>query len=641
MLNKLIRWSGASFGILVSILVYPLMSSTIFNLVMGNVSFGKFQKHTLDYLLNLKNYTLYFDANPINVAFWFLTLYTWYAAIRFFISGKFKSKEVFEDKSEYGSHGTSRWQTQEEMKENYYQTPNGIIIGDISERIYKPGNTYAVIPNNGAQNLNVIVFGPPGSEKTTGVILPNTLHAGMNLGYSMVITDPKGELYSLTSPLLREQGYEIYVLDFLNLKRGNRINFCDFVYEDTDLMKIADSYVTGGNVANGSKGSSDPIWDLAEKSLLAALIGFVKHVYHDEPEKQTFEQIALIINSQFQDEEVYKYMFKRNGVTGTPEFLFNNFLLAKDKVRDGVLVGLATKLTLFGVSGVQKMTSYSDFKLEDLARKKTALYLLVSDADRTFSPLVTVFWSILFSAIYKVRLTEPDSKVPLLCLMDELANIGRIAGLQEKLGTMRSRHIYPIMIWQSLPQMKDRYPNDAWLDIISMCDTRMLLAANDEVTKKYFSDELGPTTIKTEGESKSIKREDLIHNGESQSSSYSGRPLMFPAEIGRMPKDSVIVMEKGKHPVMFKKLQYKYWEEQYQVCKPTTYNDIPELRDEQNKEEARMIYREPIEYMEENQGDDVRVDNEENSLAVQIQKEKEDSDLAVRIDAIFRDNEDE
>ncbi|MGM1023167.1 MAG: VirD4-like conjugal transfer protein, CD1115 family [Bacillota bacterium] len=577
MLNKLYRWSGATIGFLMMVLVFPLLAGLIFHLIKGGITIKQFYETPLQYVFKIEYYFDYFDVNPFNASFWALSGYTLYLCIRTLISGRFIVKESFEEKSEYGSHGTSRWQTEEEMQA-YYETSNGIIIGDIEERIYKPGKSYAVIANNGEQNLNIIAFGPPGSEKTTGLVLPNILHNGLNLGWSMVITDPKGELYSLTSPLLREEGYKVYVLDFLNIMRGNHINFTDFVFDETDLMKIADSYVTGGNVAANSKGSSDPLWDQAEKSLLGALIGFVQQVYKDHPKKQTFTQIAKIVNTEFADEESYRFLFKRNKIKGVANFLFNNFLLSEDKVRAGILIGLATKLTLFGIENVQEMTSHSDFRLEDLGREKTVLYLLVSDADKTFSPLVTVLWTILFNSLYKLRLTDPTAKVPVFCLMDELANIGRIAGLQEKLGTMRSRHIYPLMIWQSLPQLKDRYPDQAWLDIISMCDTRLLLAANDEVTKKYFSDELGKTTIETEGGSKSIKREEVLHNGESQSTSYSGRPLMFPDEVGRMRKDSIIVAEKGKLPSMFRKLQYRYWEEQYQVCVPTSYNDIPLLK---------------------------------------------------------------
>lgn len=572
------RWLSGFLTISISLICFPILAGVIHGLLRKTIRISDIANDPKDVLLQWQYAKTYFELDPVNVFFWLATLYAIYAAIRFIIAGRVEKKDTFEQRSDYGSHGSARWQSVKEKRESYYQTDQGFIIGDTSERIYVPGRNYAVIPNNETKsNLNIIAFGPPGSEKTTGLILPNIVHTALNKNSSMVITDPKGELYANTSSLLKERGYEVFVLDFLHVKRGNRINFNDYVYEDTDLMKIADSFVQGANIAKGSKGSQDPIWDQGETSLLASLIGFVRHVYRDEPEKQTFSQISKLVNTKFLDPDQYQFLFRVNGVTGTAEHLFNNFLLAKDKVRDGILFGLATKLTLFGIPAVEKLTQVSDFNIEDLARRKIALYLLVSDADRTFSPLVTVLWSVLFNAIYKVRLTEPESVVPIECYMDELANIGRIAGLQEKLGTMRSRFIHPIMIWQSLPQLKDRYPNDAWLDVISMCDTRLLLAANDDTTKEYFSKELGKTTVEVQGTSENYRRDDILHSGAGASSNYTGRPLMFPDEIGKMPKDEIIVMEKGKDPAVLKKLQYRYWEKQYQVCETTTYNAIPPL----------------------------------------------------------------
>lgn len=560
-------------------IIIPLFVGASKLLVEKQLTFQQFFNDPLAALWQPKlHFQNFFIWDPMTAAGGFILIILFLGCLRYVYAGRFKEEKSFESRAEYGSHGSARWQNDQDKKK-YYKSAEGIVIGDVKERVYVPKKKYAIIPNNGEQNLNMIIFGPPGSEKTTGIVLPNILHNILNpkMQYSMVMTDPKGELYELTSPLLLENGYEVYVLDFLHLKRGNQMNFCDFIFDDTDLMKIAESYVSGSNISKGSKGSSDPIWDQGETSLLAALMGFVMQVYKDKPEKQNYAEIARIVNTEFHDEEEYKFLFKRNGVTGTANHLFNNFLLAKDKVRDGILFGLATKLTLFAIPSVQKLTSKSDFSLEDIGRKKIGLYIMVSDADRTFSPLVTVFWSIFFSAIYKVRLLEKESKQPVLCLMDELANIGRIGGLQEKLGTMRSRHIYPLMIWQSLPQLKDRYPGDAWEDVISMCDTRMLLAANDQATKKYFSEELGTTTVKIQGSSQSMKREELSHSSQSQSSNFTGRPLLFPDEVGRMPKTKIIVMEKGKDPLMLTKLQYRYWEQKYQVCTPVKYIDIPEL----------------------------------------------------------------
>lgn len=562
---------------MLSIVFLPLAAGVLKMMMEKKLNLLKFKEEFNDVFFSMEHYSTFFDWNPINAAGWFLILIVSLAAIRKLIAGRVEMKERYEDRSDYGSHGTARWQTSKEIKKQYYTGEPGFIVGDLDERVYKPEGKYAVVPNNGTTNMNIIAFGPPGSEKTTGLILPNLFHVIRNLGYSFVATDPKGEIYQMTAAEAKKKGYEVQVLDFLRLERGNRINFCDFIQNETDLLKIADSFLAGESISKGSKGGNDSFWDESAKTLLAAIIGFVMQVYKDQPAMQNFSKVAEILLSEFRNPETLPELFERNGVTGTAKALFDSFILSSGEVRDNIMVSLAMKLTFFSVPGVQNLTSTSDFDIKELGRRKIALYVMVSDADRTYSPLVTVFWSIFFDTIYNLRLTDPDAKTPIFCAMDELANIGRIGGLQEKLGTMRSRHIYPMMIWQSLPQLKDRYPDNAWKDILSMCDTRLLLAANDEDTQKYFSELLGKKTVEIQGVSKNIKREDILHNGEGESINYTGRPLLFPDEIGKLPSDQIIMIQKGKDPVRLRKLQYQYWNKEYQICEETPYNNIEKL----------------------------------------------------------------
>lgn len=575
-------WMNATINVcLVALMcgLTPLAVGLVHTLAYGRVHFTKLFSGLdafLTYAFKWHPYQNFFKWEPLALLGWLWLAYVIGVLGRATFRHHIQRKETYEERSTYASHGSARWQTEKEMKQNYYRKgEQGFIIGDVKHRVFQVEKQYAMIPNNGATNLNLIAFGSPGSEKTTGLVFPNIIHTAKNLGYSIVATDPKGELYRETADWVQQHGYEVRIIDFLHLLRGSRINFLDYVFDDTDLLKIADSFISGANAVKNSKGSSDPIWDEGETSLLAALIGFVKHVYRDTPEKQTFATISSILSTEFRDPKKYPTLFEYYSVTGTAERLFNNFLLAKDKVRDNILFGLATKLTLFSVPSVAYLTGISDFDIKELGRRKVALYLMVSDSERTYSPLVTVFWSIFFNSIYHLRLTEPNAQTPIFCAMDELANIGKISGLQEKLGTMRSRHLYPMMIWQSLPQLKDRYPNHAWEDILSMCDTRLLLSANDDTTQAFFSQQLGRTTVEVQGLSQQMQREELTYRSQSESASYTGRPLLFPSEIGTLPNDQIIMIQKGKNPVKMRKLQYQYWKKK--VCEEKPYNSIPLL----------------------------------------------------------------
>lgn len=517
---------------------------------------------------------IYTQAIAPHMAVWAFEIYFLYCGIPYLFGG-LRRKSRYQQTDTYGSHGTSRWQNKSELKENYYKKEAGLIVGDINKDFFKLNNKYAVHPFISELNNQYLVIGPPGSNKTTGYVLPNIYHVADTTGYSLIMTDAKSELYCLTSKYLEDKGYKIYVIDLLTLLKGNRINPMDFIFNDMDLYKLAAAFYSGSSVSGYRPGNTDPMWEEAETSLLAALIGFVKQKYPHNA--QNFTSVAKLLREIPDDPYQAKNFFKINGIKGAANDFYNIFLKAQDKTRSGILIGLATKLRLFAIEGVQRITSSSDFDFAEFGKTKSALYIMVPDGEKSFAPIATIMWSCLFESLWQSALkTGNKLEQPVVCLMDELANIGRIYSLQEKLGTMRSRRIYPVMIWQSLAQMKDRYPGNAWEDMASMCDTQICLGANDLTTRDYFSKLLGETTIEVQNTSKTHKPGEIFNFGnQTESKSYMGRALLKPDEVGRFPNEELIMIQRGRYPARMKKIQYRYWE--YSLCEQRTINSLPDL----------------------------------------------------------------
>ncbi|MBM7591069.1 type IV secretory pathway TraG/TraD family ATPase VirD4 [Brevibacillus fulvus] len=108
----------------------------------------------------------------------------------------------------------------------------------------------------------------------------------------------------------------------------------------------------------------------------------------------------------------------------------------------------------------------------------------------------------------------------------------------EKLPTMRGRRIYPMMVFQSIPQMKQRY-KDSWEEIISYCDTQVYLGVNEQGSADYLSNLLGVTTIKIQNASRSTKVGKINGDGLTESYSYQQRKLMFPDEVRTLSRDNL------------------------------------------------------------------------------------------------------
>ncbi len=199
------------------------------------------------------------------------------------------------------------------------------------------------------------------------------------------------------------------------------------------------------------------------------------------------------------------------------------------------------------------------------------------DKDRTFSPVINSTVTTILNQLYKTAYENNNSLCsPTYLILEEMANIGRLPGIQVLLGTMRSRRIYPMLIWQSLSQIKNRYSN-SWEDILSMCDTHLYLGINDEFTAGYCSNSLGNTTIKTQGIHKNS--EGLFgRNSQSESLNYQTRKLMLPDECKRLDLSKLILNQRSLFPSLLYKAQYKYWQEDNRLCEISDIKDLPLLK---------------------------------------------------------------
>jgi len=531
-----------------------------------------------------KTYINFFTkVSPANVLGWgILGLFLAYSL--FGLAG-LKLQKRYAQKDDYGSHGTSRFQTPGEVKRHYFKDNLGWFLGsNVAGLKYFIGMPGAYHPIRSSLNMQALVLGSPGSFKTTSFVLPNIFHIpymykDLDEKGDIIITDPKSEIYYLTNKYLTGCGYDVYVLDFITLKYGDSLNPINYISSGKELMEIAEGYISSVADSTILSYSSDTFWEESEGQLLGALIGFVKEIYPEG--QQTFGQVLKVLTSEnVRDPKKAVKFFKDYNISGTPLQLWDNFLLAEDKVRANILIGLATKLKLFSIKGIKNITGSTTIDIKKIGAKKErpiALFILMPDKDRTFSPIINSIVTTILNQLYKTAYGYGNTLYsPTFLILEEMANIGRIPNIQVMLGTMRSRRIYPMLIWQSLPQMKNRY-KDCWEDILSMCDTHLYLGINDDFTAQYCSRFLGNTTIKIQGVSKSIGSfSESARQSESQN--YYMRNLMLPDECKRLCQKRLILNQRSFYPSLLYKVQYRYWEKQVRICDLSSVRDLPEIK---------------------------------------------------------------
>lgn len=409
------------------------------------------------------------------------------------------------------------------------------------------------LPLNKLGNVNVLIVGGSGSGKSSAYSIPN---AHQCLG-SYVFTDPKGEIYDATAGFLKSQGYDIKILNLVNPKSSDSYNPLFHIQSEIDVDVIA-STIVRGQESETTKGS-DPYWDNMSELLLKALIYYL--IATRPPEEQNLASCAELVRAANNngDSNLLSDLINKLPYDHPARMNYKSVEIASEKTYQSILSSLQSSLGKFDSKEIADVTSTNTINFEDIARRKTALYVISSDTHSAYDFLLTIFFSQMIQHLYDFA-DKNGGKLPVqtFFILDEFANIGQVPDFDKKISTSRSRNISFSVILQNLDQLKAIYEK-SYETIIGNCDTHVFLGSNSYATVEYFSKELGEKTISHK--SKSINRDnEAKRKGYSESDQIMGRALMTPDELRRMDNNDCIIFEKGVKPIRAK----KFWWFQHQ-----------------------------------------------------------------------------
>ncbi|MCS5696983.1 VirD4-like conjugal transfer protein, CD1115 family [Desulfofundulus thermocisternus] len=484
------------------------------------------------------------------------------------------------------SCGTSQWLTPEEAR-RVFETGYGpgTYIGAL-------GETPLRIPNPSDLNFNVMVFGPPKSRKTRTVIGQNVM-ASVMAGNSIIITDPKGELYRELAVFLENQGYIVKVFNLVNPAHSDRFNPLSVVKTDIDAQMFAKIIIDNTSASDVRHIRGDDFWPRAELNLLVALILYV--LKETPKEQRNLGTIYSILSCGNADQ--IESMFKILEDTHPAKAPFNVYLQVDKKNRGGIVTGLATRLQVFANELIRSLTAENEIHLELPGRTKCAYFCIISDKESTLQFLSSLFFTFLFIKLTNLGDRSPGGTCPVevQCLLDEFCNIGNIPDFKLRISTMRGRGISCIMIAQSLPQLVNRYPNNVWQEIISCCDTQMFLGINDNMTAKELIEMLGKGTIETVSYRRRAGLEGMFDPGQV-TTMVKGRYLMEIDETKRLNRNQAIVIVRGYKPMIVDKLDFskhplakRLIERHIEEYNPPWAAEFKEAQDQLLAEEEREV----------------------------------------------------
>ncbi len=379
-------------------------------------------------------------------------------------------------KKKDGTFGTADWGNKEEIQEYLsIGKRDGIILGETEEQeiITLPMDTYL--------NKNIAVFGSSGSKKSRGFAIPNgielaqeELQRAINRNMSLVFTDPKGELYRKLAKYLESKGYDVKVFNLVNPTFSNGAKFINFVEDETDAQIFSQIVIEGTQLNRRSGG--DEFWNRGEQNLLKALLLYViNYIEKEEDRGMGFIYDALASGNIKQIDNIFV------NTSGPTRLSYNIYAQATDIVKQSIVTGLATRLQIFQTDKIRNITNKDEISFENIGNQKSCVFVITSDTNSAFDFLSTLFFSFLFIKLIKQADENANGKlkVETSLILDEFTNIGRIVDFEKKLATTRSRGINIFMIFQNIAQLKNRYDNDVWQEILGNADTKVCMRLSE------------------------------------------------------------------------------------------------------------------------------------------------------------------
>ena len=512
-----------------------------------------------------------------------------FGAVAGLIVWRGSGKEAYDERnfevSSKGTYGTAGFMDEEEraqvlQSEKSFEKVDGVIFGRNlqDEKIIS-------LPVESRLNRNFAVCGSQGSMKSRAFARVMALQC-IRRGESVYLTDPKSELYEDLSFYFRESGYTVKQLNLIQLEHSDAWN-CLGEIDDGSLIDVFCDVVI-----RNTTDKFDHFYDNTEMDLLKALCLYVFHEY--PPEKRTFpEAYKLLINKSV---DMLDAIFDRLPTHHPARGPYQLFAKA-EKVKGNAVLGLGTRLQIMQNKLVQQITGHDEIDLSLPGREKCAYFCITSDQDSTFDMLATLFTSFLSIKLvrYADRTKERRLPVPVQFILDEFPNLGVVPDFKKKLATARSRGIGMSILFQNIPQLQNRYPDNQWEEILGGCDFSIFLGCNDMTTASYYSDRTGEITVSVSSIRKSyytIRATDYVPEY-TESTSLGKRMLLLPDEILRFPLDQGLLIIRGQKVCRFRKMDYlEHPDSQYMKLEKVEEH-IPEwFKDWKQEKQNFKIYAE-------------------------------------------------
>lgn len=467
--------------------------------------------------------------------------------VAFAVFGAYDTQMRDKHKTAFSQYGTAKFMSTKMLAQfnKQFNEPFGSTDNNAQSNIILTQNTRVSMNCKKLGNNNVLIIGGPGTGKSWAVVRPNLLQ---EYG-SYVITDPSGELLATTGKFFEDRNYRLRVFNLVDMAHSNTYNPFRYIEREEDVMTLINCLI---NCTSEGQKSSDPFWEKSETALLEAIIFY--QIRYRPLEDQNFSMVSHMLATAKADKQGNSKLDQTFDAVRRidPDDIcvrqYDIFKQASDKTAQSILISAAVRLSAFNIDAVQNLTNRDQMELTTIGDMPTVTFIIVPQGDNTYSFLVNMMYSQMFSTLYLHAAKSGDIALPyqVRFILDEFANIGVIPNFQQKLTTMRKYGLSCMIFIQAIGQIKNLYKDD-WETIKGACSMILYLGGNETSTHEEIVKMAGKETMRVKDSSSS--RNGKGSGSDSKSYKYAARDLITIDEVRRLKNMHTLCFVSGQQPI--------------------------------------------------------------------------------------------
>ncbi|MCH4200155.1 VirD4-like conjugal transfer protein, CD1115 family [Clostridium tyrobutyricum] len=430
------------------------------------------------------------------------------------------------------------------------------------------------------KDVNTLILGSSRSGKSRKVILETIWNLG-KAGESMLLTDPKMELYRKSKKYLERNGYKVIIIDLRKPSQSNKYNpnylVNEAVKEDNIARASEGAWDIANMIVNQKPRTGDPVWVNGEEATIASLI-LLNSIEADEDLQKHMGSVYRDLfvlgcaNEQTGSYPIVKYMNSLD-VNHPARAAFATATLAPPRQRGSFFADVSASLRLWSDPAIIDMTSRQDHDLDILGREKTAVFINIEDEKETKNIIASMYINQTYEHLVDLANKQEDNRLPIRVnfLLDEIGNLPAIPNLDKKMAVCLGRGMRFNLVLQDLGQLDKNYGKDASRIIKANCHDWIYLLTMDMDTARQISERTDKYTIEIGSKSKQTGKNST---SEGSSESHTGRVLLLPSEILRFPENMSLVFRARQFPAVLPLPDLSVWEKADRELEETSLKEL-------------------------------------------------------------------